>query len=84
MRVRALFVSDVHLGCQFSRSEELFAFLGNYEKQKPTKRQLAALRALVKRLESRGIDFEHIKGHKQMPNQATACPGRHLMEALGL
>lgn len=31
MRVRALFVSDVHLGCQFSRSEELFAFLGNYE-----------------------------------------------------
>jgi UDP-2,3-diacylglucosamine pyrophosphatase LpxH len=31
MRVRALFISDVHLGCGFSRSQELFAFLGRYE-----------------------------------------------------
>ena len=31
MRVRALFISDVHLGCRFSRAEELFAFLGRIE-----------------------------------------------------
>jgi len=31
MRVRALFISDVHLGCGFSRTEELFEFLGRYE-----------------------------------------------------
>jgi UDP-2,3-diacylglucosamine pyrophosphatase LpxH len=31
MHVRSLFISDVHLGCRFSRSEELFAFLGGFE-----------------------------------------------------
>jgi len=31
MRVRALFISDVHLGCGFSRAAELFDFLGRYE-----------------------------------------------------
>jgi len=31
MRVRALFISDVHLGCPFSRSEDLFEFLGHFE-----------------------------------------------------
>ena len=31
MRVRSLFLSDLHLGCRFSRAEELFQFLGrNY------------------------------------------------------
>jgi UDP-2,3-diacylglucosamine pyrophosphatase LpxH len=31
MRVRSLFISDVHLGCGFSRAAELFEFLGGYE-----------------------------------------------------
>jgi len=31
MRVRALFVSDVHLGCCFSRAGELYEFLGRFE-----------------------------------------------------
>jgi UDP-2,3-diacylglucosamine pyrophosphatase LpxH len=31
MRVRTLFISDVHLGCGFSRTEELFEFLGRVE-----------------------------------------------------
>ena len=31
MRVRALFVSDVHLGCRFSQSDRLFDFLGHFE-----------------------------------------------------
>ena len=31
MRVRALFISDVHLGCPFSQSQELHDFLGRYE-----------------------------------------------------
>jgi len=31
MRVRSLFLSDLHLGCKFSRVDELFAFLGRVE-----------------------------------------------------
>jgi UDP-2,3-diacylglucosamine pyrophosphatase LpxH len=31
MRVQSLFVSDVHLGCRFSRASELFDFLGRFE-----------------------------------------------------
>jgi len=31
MRVRSLFISDVHLGCGFSRSEQLLDFLGRIE-----------------------------------------------------
>ncbi len=31
MRVRSLFLSDLHLGCKFSRVDELFAFLGRIE-----------------------------------------------------
>ena len=31
MRVQSLFVSDVHLGCRFSRAGELFDFLGRFE-----------------------------------------------------
>jgi len=31
MKVRSLFISDVHLGCGFSRTEDLFAFLGRLE-----------------------------------------------------
>lgn len=60
------------------------SFMGNYETMKPTRRQLAAYRALLKRLASFGVKPEHIKGHRQMPDQATACPGLHLMLTLGL
>ena len=31
MRMRSLFISDVHLGCRFSRAKELFEFLGRIE-----------------------------------------------------
>ena len=31
MRVRSLFLSDLHLGCRFSRADELFQFLGRVE-----------------------------------------------------
>jgi UDP-2,3-diacylglucosamine pyrophosphatase LpxH len=31
MRIRSLFISDVHLGCRFAQSEKLFAFLGRVE-----------------------------------------------------
>jgi hypothetical protein len=31
MRVRSLFLSDAHLGCRFSRADELFQFLGRVE-----------------------------------------------------
>lgn len=31
MRVRALFISDVHLGCRFAQTERLYDFLGRFE-----------------------------------------------------
>ena len=31
IRVRSLFLSDLHLGCRFSRVDELFAFLDRVE-----------------------------------------------------
>jgi len=34
MRVRSLFISDVHLGCGFSRADALFDFLGGFEPER--------------------------------------------------
>ena len=50
---------------------------GNFENEKPTKRQTHALMHLIEKLRGNyGIPFANIKGHKEI--KATACPGRHL------
>lgn len=59
-------------------------FAGNYEVVKPSRAQLVAYRRLVRLLKKHGAQIRRVRGHKQMPNQATACPGRYLMRALKL
>ena len=60
------------------------AFAGNYELAKPTRAQVASYNSLVKKLRQHGAKISRVRGHKQMPGQATACPGVFLMRALKL
>lgn len=60
------------------------SFAGNYEVRKPTRASIRAYRQLVRRLREHGAVVKRVRGHKDMPDQATACPGKHLMRALKL
>lgn len=60
------------------------SFAGNYEISRPSRAQIRAYRKLVKLLKRNGADIRRARGHKQMPDQATACPGKYLMHALKL
>lgn len=60
------------------------SFAGNYDVKKPTRRSLRAYRQLMRRLRDHGARIDRVRGHQQMPNQSTACPGKHLMRALKL
>ena len=61
-----------------------FCFVGNYESDRPTKDALEAAAAL----HSRGVKLGHIskagfiKGHRDAPGAATACPGKYLQNSL--
>lgn len=60
------------------------SFMGNYEHDKLSSRQLAAYAALRLRLRAKGFRIKQVKGHRQMPDNSTACPGRNVMKALRL
>lgn len=60
------------------------SFMGNYEHQHLSARQLAAYAALRLRLRAKGFRIKQVKGHRQMPHNSTACPGRNVMKALRL
>lgn len=60
------------------------SFAGNYDVKRPTVASVRAYRKLVKRLRAQGANIQRARGHKQMPEQATACPGRYLMRRLKL
>lgn len=60
------------------------SFMGNYENIRLTKRQLQAFKNLKALLGGHGFGRLEVLGHRQMPNQATACPGRHIMSQLKL
>jgi hypothetical protein len=60
------------------------SFMGNYEKLELNERQYRAFQDVKAILKRHDIHITSIKGHKQMPGQATACPGRHIMERLHL
>ena len=50
--------------------------IGNFTKESPTQAQLESTYALVKTLmEMLNISTSNVKGHKEFPNQSTACPG---------
>lgn len=60
------------------------SFAGNYEQKRPSIRSLRAYRRLVRLLEAKGAKIERVLGHRQMPDQSTACPGKYLTRALRL
>jgi hypothetical protein len=60
------------------------SFAGNYDASRPTARSIAAYHALRLRLRVKGAKVVRVRGHRQMPDQSTACPGRYLMSALKL
>lgn len=60
------------------------SFMGNYEEKKLTKRQIQAYYKLRARMADKGIKPSKVKGHRQMPRQATACPGKNIIKQLGL
>lgn len=60
------------------------SFAGNYDEARPSRASIRAYRQLVRLLAQHGARIDRVRGHKQMPEQATACPGRYLMRALKL
>lgn len=80
---RGLFRVGAHTAGQNTNTIGV-SFMGNYENLRLNARQIRAYEALVKRLHERGVRFEQVKGHNQMPDQATACPGKNITRQLGL
>lgn len=54
-------------------------FMGNADVKRLTALQLKSYYQLVRKLQRQGANIQRIKGHKQMPGQSTACPGRYGM-----
>ena len=60
------------------------SFMGNYEHMKLNERQLQGYHDLLRKLRAHGFRIDAIKGHRQMPDQSTACPGVNIMRQLNL
>ena len=60
------------------------SFMGNYSERKLNFAQRTAFKLVLRNLAKRGVDVSNVKGHRQMPRQSTACPGRNIMSQLGL
>lgn len=58
------------------------SFMGNYEVQKLNVAQRLAYYRLVRKLQRKGARIRSIKGHRQMPGQSTACPGKNALKQL--
>lgn len=50
---------------------------GNYDANRPTDKQIAAVVALTRALKRRLPNLRHFSGHKEL-NRPTACPGRYV------
>jgi len=53
------------------------SLMGNLDVRRPTLRQRAALVWYARRMKQRGAHIISVRGHRDMPGQATACPGRY-------
>lgn len=52
--------------------------VGNFEKQKPTNKQLQSLEKLVRGLMNKyKIQYTRVLGHKEVKGASTACPGKN-------
>lgn len=52
---------------------------GNFEIEEPKPEQLHSLRWLVAQLEAKLGKSLALKGHRELPGNATACPGKNMM-----
>jgi LysM repeat protein len=54
--------------------------VGNFEKSKPTTRQMQSLHHLLGHLKGGGLFNRQLRlfAHKELPREQTLCPGRHL------
>ena len=57
-------------------------FLGNYENQRLNLAQKRAYYRLVRKLQKQGANIQRIRGHREMPGQSTACPGKWVLKGL--
>jgi hypothetical protein len=60
------------------------SLMGNLDVTRPTVRQRLALAWLARRLKQHGAWIFSVKGHREMPGQATACPGRYGAPLVGV
>lgn len=60
------------------------AFMGNYDLLQLNSAQLKAFNELQLIMKMHGFQKLEVRGHRQMPNQKTACPGTNIMRQLGL
>ena len=58
------------------------SFMGNFDVKKLNTLQRVAYFRLVRKLQKKGANITRIKGHREMPGQATACPGRYPLKQL--
>lgn len=58
------------------------SFMMNGETTKLTVRQKYSYYRLVRKLQKQGLRLVAIRNHKDMPGQATACPGKHIAAQL--
>jgi len=64
-------------GNAYNRRGIGICLVGDFDRHRPTRRQLAALKALTAQLADRyGIPPENIIGHRHAPNANTQCPGK--------
>lgn len=70
-------------GDDVNRTSIGICLIGDFTKAPPTAKQIASLKALLKSLmKVTLITPGQIKGHRQMPYQATECPGLLPLEAI--
>lgn len=60
------------------------SLMGNLDVKKPSIAQRVALLMLAYKLRKQGAKILQVRGHREMPGQSTACPGRHGMTLVRL
>lgn len=53
------------------------SFMGNHDVTKLNRVQRLSYYRLVRKLQRHGANIVDIKGHREMPGQSTACPGKY-------
>lgn len=61
----------------FNRNSIGICLIGDFDKEKPTKKQLETLTKFLKdKMKQNNIKIKDIKGHREFPNVTKSCPGK--------